>query len=60
MNKMPMRAVLLNSIGDKVGDYRTDRMNYDAFTWVVADAKYRHGEIKIEFREIDDAASEDE
>lgn len=48
----PCFAILVNSDGIEVERHRTDCMNFDAFTWIVADARRRHGLIEVRLEEI--------
>lgn len=51
---VPQVAILVDGDGVEVERHRTDRMNFDAFTWIVADARRRFGDVEIRFEEIDE------
>ena len=45
-------VILLNARGEEVERHRTDRMNFDAFTWVVAQCEKQHGPVTYQVEEL--------
>lgn len=49
----PQRVVFRNAAGIVVEHHRTDRMNFDAATWVYAAAVAAHGPLTVELKPLD-------